>query len=267
MLRVTTTKEKHSKIWIPVVVATCAMHLGFFYAGINWAESKPRTSYESSRVEFRAIAPVPEPLPEPEIDRVELPTPEKKPEIKVAKKTAPRTPKPNTSKPEPVPSEPAKAVFGVTADSVTNSGSGVAVRVGNTLAKKMDKEFTKPKNVAALPPAPKGPVAAPQPVEKKKPLKPVPVYELSEAPTFKNKVKAKYPDQARRDGIEGTVQLEILIDENGRVRKVKVLRSPGHGLERAAIAAVSKSRFHPGVINGKAVPVKIKIPYNFVIDA
>ena len=98
-------------------------------------------------------------------------------------------------------------------------------------------------------------------------MKPVPVYELSKAPTFKSKVEPKYPDQARRAGIEGTVQLEILIDEHGRVRKVKVLKSPGHGLERAAIAAVSKSKFHPGVINGKAVPVKIKIPYRFVLDA
>ncbi|MCP4676328.1 MAG: energy transducer TonB [Deltaproteobacteria bacterium] len=273
MLRVTTTKEKRSIIWIPVVIVTCTMHIGFFYAGTNWAESKPRTVYEPSRVEFRTVAPAPEPLPEtePEAEKIELPEPEKKPEIKVAKKTAPRTPKPNTSKPEPkpaqAPSEPAKAVFGVTADSVSNSGSGVAIRVGNTLAKEMEKKFTKPKEVTALPPAPKGPVAAPAPKPEKKKIKPVPVYELSKAPTFKKKIEPKYPDKARRDGIEGTVQLEILIDENGRVRKVKVLKSPGHGLERAAIAAVSKSKFHPGVINGKAVPVKIKIPYRFVLDA
>jgi periplasmic protein TonB len=269
MLHVTTKKEKRSKLWIPVIVATCAMHVGFFYAGINWAESKPRTSYEPSRVEFRAIAPEPEPLPKPELEKIETPPPVKEPEIKVAKKSRPSTPRPNTSKPEPKQEskEPPKPVFGATADSVTNSESGVAIRVGNTLSKEMEKEFTKAKDVAALPPAPKGPVAPPQPVEKKKPLKPVPVYELSRAPTFKNKVEPKYPDQARRDGIEGTVQLEILIDENGRVRKIKVLKSPGHGLDKAAIAAVSKSQFHPGVINGKPVPVKIKIPYRFVLNA
>ena len=267
MLRVTTTREHRSIIWIPVIIATVAMHLGFFYAGVNWAESKPRTPYESSRVEFRALPPTPEPIPEPvvETEKIELPPPE----IKVAKKTRPRTPKPNTSTPEPPAeqpdSEPAKAVFGVTADSVTNSGSSVAVRVGNTLAKEMEKAFTKPKNIGALHPAPMGPVAPPQPV--KKPIKPVPVYELSKAPTFKHKIEPKYPDRARREGIEGTVHLEILIDEKGRVRKVKVLKSPGHGLERAAISAVSKSKFNPGVINGKAVAVKIKIPYRFVLDA
>lgn len=270
MLRVTTTKEKCSIVWIPVIIATCAMHLGFFYTGTNYAESKPHTTYESSRVEFRAVAPTVEPLPEPEIeDAIELPVPEKEPEIKVAKKPITTTPKPNTSKPQPkqeqAPSEPPKAVFGVTADSVTDSGSSVSVRVGNTLSKEMEKEFTKQKNIAALPPAPKGPVGEPAP--KKKPIKPVPVYELSKAPTFKNKVEPKYPDQAKRDGIEGTVQLEILIDEGGRVRKVKVIKSPGHGLERAAIAAVSKSRFNPGLINGRAVPVKIKIPYKFLLDA
>ncbi len=269
IIRVTPPKKERAYLWAPVVIISVAMHVGFFVFAEDWVESKPRKPYESSRVEFRSIAPTPKPIEESE--KAELPIPEKKPEIKVAKKTLPKTPRPNTKKKQPRPAEaqiePAKPVFGVTADSVTKSGSGVAVRVGNTLAKEMEKELTKPKDVAALPPAPKGPTAAPQPAPKKKPLKPVPVYELSRAPTFKKKIEPKYPDQARRNGIEGTVQLEILIDENGRVRRVKVLKSPGHGLERAAIAALSKSKFNPGVINGRAVPVKIKIPYRFVLDA
>ncbi len=265
MLHISTSKEKRSIIWIPVIIATCAMHVGFFYWGVNWAESRPPTTYESSRVEFRTVAPMPKKLKE--VEKIELPPKEKKKE-RVVKKTRPRTPKPNTEKPKSPPAplkEPAKPVFGVTADSVRNLGSSVSVRVGNTLAKEMEKKFTKPGKVSALAPVPKSP-AGPQPA-KKTTIKPVPVYQLSKAPTFKTKIEPKYPDQARRDGIEGTVQLEILIDKNGRVRKVKVLKSPGGGLERAAIAAVSRSKFNPGIINGKAVPVKIKIPYRFVLHA
>ena len=103
--------------------------------------------------------------------------------------------------------------------------------------------------------------------KQKKRVKPVPVYELSTAPSFKKKVEPKYPEEARRAGVEGTVQLEVLIDEEGKVRKIRVLKTPGFGLDRAAITAASESRFHPGVIGGKAVPVKIKIPYRFVLDS
>ena len=100
----------------------------------------------------------------------------------------------------------------------------------------------------------------------KKKISPIPVYELTQAPTFKNKVEPKYPESAKSEGIQGTVQLEVLIDEKGRVRKVRVLKSPGHDLDKAAIAALSKSTFNPGYMGGKAVPVKIKIPYRFVLD-
>jgi len=268
IIRVTAPQKERTYLWAFFVIFSLALHIGFFIFAEEWAESTPRTPYEPSQMAFRTVAPPPAPLLEQEPEKAVLPIPEMKPEIKVPKKSRPKTPKPNTATPPPakVEAQPAKPVFGVTADSVTPSGSGVAVRVGNTLAKAMEQELTNPKDVAALPPAPKSPLGD-QAVPKKKSIKPVPVYELSKAPTFKKKVEPKYPDQARRQGIEGTVQLEILIDENGRVRKVKVLKSPGHGLERAAIAALSKSKFNPGVINGKAVPVKIKIPYRFVLDA
>jgi protein TonB len=79
-------------------------------------------------------------------------------------------------------------------------------------------------------------------------------------------VEPVYPEEARRAGIEGTVQLEIWLDERGRVRKIRVLRSPGHGLDRAAVKAAARAVFRPGEIDGKPVPVKITIPYRFVLD-
>ncbi|MDJ0765857.1 MAG: TonB family protein [Myxococcota bacterium] len=274
MLRITTTKEKFSLIWIPVCLVTVSLHLGLFFAGISWTDDNPQVPYDSSQIAFRTIPSVPKPTLQPEIapEEIALPTPEKKQQIKTVKEKGRLKPKPNNSKPAPQPEQlpdvPVKPVFGVTANSVTNGNSGVAVvRVGNTLAKEMETAFTKPQDVSALPPTPNGPRIDPHPVKKeKKSIVPIPVYELSQVPTFKSRVEPQYPDQARRDGIEGTVQLEILIDENGRVRKVKVIKTPGYGLEKAAIVAVSKSRFNPGVINGKAVPVKIKIPYKFMLD-
>ena len=275
MIRVTSTKEKYSFIWILSVVITATLHLGFFLAGNQYTNSRPRKVYESSRLDFRTVKPVEPPKPiadkEPEVENPKRQLPDET-KNKIAKTIIKRKPKSNTSKPkrDPIPAEqasdPAKPVFGATANSVVDNSGGVAIRVGNTLEKEMEPTYTPPKKVAALPPTDRE-QAPPQATKKKVPLKPVPVYELSRAPSFKNKIEPKYPEQARKAGIEGVVQLETLIDEDGRVRKIKVLKSPGHGLEKAAILALSKSRFHPGVVNGKPVPVKIKIPYRFVLDA
>ena len=275
MLRVTTTKERHLAIWILAFISTALLHFGFFVAGLGWAESKPHRTYQSSRVEFRTVRrPVPpKPISRPDHDteKNEPPMP-KKTEKKVAKAADRRRPRMNVSQPKQKPTpnteerEPAKPVFGASADSVVSQGGAVAVRVGNTLEKAMDDTFTAQRDVAPIAPTDKK-AARPAPEKKKRIPKPVPVYELSRAPTFKRKIEPIYPEQARRAGIEGVVQLETLIDENGRVRKIKVLKSPGHGLEKAAISALSKSQFHPGLVGGKPVPVKIKIPYRFVLDA
>ncbi len=267
MIHVHTAKEKRQFpfLWVTLAISLIS-HVVLFHSADDIAQSAKK-NHGTSRVEFRARAPkkppTAKPKPPPTKPPVEKPKPRPKP--KLAESKRPRTPKPNTEQPPPeaLPAEPAKQVFGASSSSVTNGESGVSIRVGNTLAKEMERDFTKPKEVAPLPPAPP-PKAAPP--TKKRP-KPVPVYELSKAPSFKKKIEPKYPEEARRAGVEGTVQLEVLIDEKGKVQKIRVLKNPGFGLDRAAIAAASKSRFHPGIVGGKAVPVKIKIPYRFVLDS
>ncbi|RJO67041.1 MAG: energy transducer TonB [Myxococcales bacterium] len=142
----------------------------------------------------------------------------------------------------------------MTGDSVANGETNVAVRVGNTLQKEMEKEYTNPDAVKALPPS--------EPPAKK----PVPVYELTRVPAFKVQIKPDYPAEARRNEIEGVVELEVLISETGKVLKVRVLKSLGYGLDEAAVAAVKKSEFLPGLKGKEAVPVKLRIPYRFVLE-
>lgn len=63
-----------------------------------------------------------------------------------------------------------------------------------------------------------------------------------------------YPDLARRTRTTGVVVLDCLIDEEGRVREVVVLR--GHALlAPAAVAAVERWVYAPSLLNG--VPVKV----------
>ena len=68
-----------------------------------------------------------------------------------------------------------------------------------------------------------------------------------------------YPPLAARAQVGGAVLMELLVDETGAVREVKVLRGikPNLGLDEAAVAAARKWKFKPATKNG--VPVKVYI--------
>jgi TonB family protein len=82
---------------------------------------------------------------------------------------------------------------------------------------------------------------------------PVPIY----------KPEPNYAEEARKARLEGAVLLQIVIDENGSVRDVKVLRSLGLGLNEKAVEAVLMWRFRPAVKEGKAVAVQANVEVNF----
>ena len=71
--------------------------------------------------------------------------------------------------------------------------------------------------------------------------------------------KASYPPLAARQRVGGTVILEVLVNENGRVDDVKVLRGvkPDLGLDAAAVAAVRTWRFTPATLDGVRVKTRI----------
>ena len=76
------------------------------------------------------------------------------------------------------------------------------------------------------------------------------------APKPISRVAPKYPARARAQGISGHVTMKLLIDPSGRVVSVKVVDSSGGAsLERAAVGAVRRWRFSPGLYKGN--PVKV----------
>lgn len=73
----------------------------------------------------------------------------------------------------------------------------------------------------------------------------------------------RYPDLARRVGIEGTVVVLAFVDQRGRVTRTEVLKGIGFGCDEAAVLAVEKTQFSPGLQRDKPVNVKLKIPVRF----
>lgn len=72
-----------------------------------------------------------------------------------------------------------------------------------------------------------------------------------------------YPQNARKNKIEGTVLILADIDEYGEVNYAKVLSGIGFGCNETAKIAVFYAMFKPGMIKGKPVKVEIKLPIVF----
>ena len=83
------------------------------------------------------------------------------------------------------------------------------------------------------------------------------------APTVLYKVEPEYSEEARKAKYQGTVELVIEVDVNGKPRNLKVVRSLGLGLDEKAIEAVEKWKFRPGYKDGHPVVVQAYVEVNF----
>ena len=69
-----------------------------------------------------------------------------------------------------------------------------------------------------------------------------------------------YPDDATKNGVEGDVRLRVTLDDRGRVRAARVLSGLGHGLDQAAVEALThRCHFTPAIAkDGRAVPFVVE---------
>jgi protein TonB len=79
------------------------------------------------------------------------------------------------------------------------------------------------------------------------------------------KVNPAYPGQAKREGIQGTVRLRIIINEEGFVYEVKGNAENNPVLEQAAIPAVKRWRFSPFLMKGVPVAIETTATVNFTL--
>jgi len=83
------------------------------------------------------------------------------------------------------------------------------------------------------------------------------------APTIIKKVDPQYSEEARKARYQGTVVLEAIVQKDGSVQIVRVVRSLGFGLDEKAIEALRQWKFSPAKQNGVPVPVALNIEVNF----
>jgi TonB family protein len=80
-------------------------------------------------------------------------------------------------------------------------------------------------------------------------------------------VAAEYPEDARRDGIEGAVDLRFAVSAGGEVRDVTITHAePSSIFNRAAIAAVHRWIYQPKTVNGIPVEAHVQVRLTFKLD-
>ena len=110
--------------------------------------------------------------------------------------------------------------------------------------------------VAPTPPPPPPPLAIRTPVR---------IGGLIATPRLLTRVRPVYPKVAARAHIEGLVILEAIVDEDGVVQQVRVLRSINY-LDEPAIAALKQWRYEPLMLNGQRMPFLLTVTMTFTAD-
>jgi protein TonB len=78
----------------------------------------------------------------------------------------------------------------------------------------------------------------------------------------------KYPEDAKKKGIQGKVYVSFVIDENGKIKDAKIARGVDPLLDKEALRVVGElnKTWTPGKDKGKVVKVAYTIPIQFALD-
>lgn len=77
----------------------------------------------------------------------------------------------------------------------------------------------------------------------------------------------KYPDKAKEKGIEGKAILQFIVEEDGSVSHITILKNPGEGIGEEAKRVVGlMPKWKPGENEGKIVKVQFTIPVSFKLE-
>lgn len=72
-----------------------------------------------------------------------------------------------------------------------------------------------------------------------------------------------YSEEARKAKFQGVVVLSIVVDTQGRVSDVRLVRRLGMGLDEKAVDTVKTWKFKPALRNGTPVPVRVMVEVTF----
>jgi len=87
--------------------------------------------------------------------------------------------------------------------------------------------------------------------------------QVNERARVLSKPEPQYTEEARRNGITGTVVLRVVFSRTGEVTNIRAMQPLGGGLTEKAIAAARQIKFVPARKNGQPVSMYMELLYNF----
>ena len=107
----------------------------------------------------------------------------------------------------------------------------------------------------------------------------MPYYECDQRPTFLGSSDPrvflskwvyqylKYPSSAVKNGVQGTVMVDFIIDKSGKITDVKVSRSVSEELDAEAVKVISASpKWKPARVDGNKVSCSMTLPVEFRLE-
>lgn len=88
--------------------------------------------------------------------------------------------------------------------------------------------------------------------------------QLDERPTPLSMVEPELTPELREEG--GSATVEFIVDATGTPRNLKIINTSNPAFGRSAMAAVTKWKFRPGVVDGKPASTRLTVPFRMSPD-
>ncbi|HTZ22228.1 MAG TPA: energy transducer TonB, partial [Opitutaceae bacterium] len=90
--------------------------------------------------------------------------------------------------------------------------------------------------------------------------------ELDQPPRTKTQASPIYPAKEKFEGVNGSVEVEFIVDETGAVVNPRIISSTHRAFEEPTLRAVEQWRFVPGRSHGKVVSFRMRVPVLFNVN-
>jgi TonB family protein len=77
----------------------------------------------------------------------------------------------------------------------------------------------------------------------------------------------RYPEEAKKAGVEGKVFVQFIVDKNGKINNVQAIKGIGAGCDEEAVMVIASGPdLTPGIVKGEAVNTRLVIPVAFKLS-
>jgi len=94
----------------------------------------------------------------------------------------------------------------------------------------------------------------------------IPIAQLDQRPVARFQTRPRYPYQLRKNGVAGEAVVDFVVDAEGNVAEPVAVRMTHEDFGAAAVDAVRRWQFKPGMKDGRPVATQLQVPIVFTLN-